>query len=167
MMFQLEIHLPFFVWKEGRPRPKSNANTKLKWKDLSFLQLKSLRLRTGKTYGICKGQFSLAIYGLNHWRWVAYAFDNNHFAERFENDLDKAEFASPDFQEDLIISGSRYHDANIPLRDPREYYLKVLKSRTGQTLQSWEYLVWRIERCIEEYVCWSIIIPPTKVHTSR
>lgn len=156
-MFQLELHLPYFVWKEGRPHTKSNTKTKFEWRDLSFLQAETPRSRRRKTFVAHQAHFSLTIYGFNDWRWVAYAFDNNHFDdERFEHDLKEETFSSVGFQEEPIIAGT-LHDANMPILDPREYFLRVTQSRLRQVLNYWQDIVSHIKRNIDEYVCNNLI----------
>lgn len=155
-MFHLEFHLPYFVLKEqkeGHPRQEERTTMQREWIDLSFLESGSSNSPNRESYGIYKAHFALTIQGFNNWRWTAFVFDNNHFDERFEFDLEEEEFSYDSLQEDLIVSGQdTIHDANKPTRDPRVYFLICLQSRMRRALEAWRYLIWRIQDSIEHYV---------------
>lgn len=86
------------------------------------------------------------MYGLSDWRWVAYAFEKNTFDER---DLEDETYPYENFQEDPIAKV----DADLPIWDPREYFLLIFNTRMCQVLEEWRNLVRWIERSIEGYVC--------------
>lgn len=54
--------------------------------------------------------------------------------------------------EDPIAWGDddEVRDANLPIWDPREYFLRMFKSRIAQVLKEWKNLISRVERTIEE-----------------
>jgi len=161
-MFRLEFHLPYFVLREhrkGHPRQEGRTTAQREWIDLSFLEPNSDSPTSSKSpkrwsYGAYKAHFALAVSGFNDWRWTAFAFDNNHFDERFEDDLEDEEFPYDTTQEDLIVSMAlnSIHDANEPTRDPREYFLLCVQSRMRLAYEAWKYLNWRIEDSIQHYV---------------
>jgi hypothetical protein len=55
------------------------------------------------------------------------------------------------FQEDPIASDGKV-DANLPIWNPREYFLLIFQCRMGRVLLEWKRLVRWLERNIEEYV---------------
>ena len=148
--FQLELHLPYFALRTGHPQRKLNRRQNNQWIDLSFLQTEAQKWQGQKTYGIHQAHISLVIHGLNNRRWVTYTFDNNSFDDK---DLEDQTDPYEGFQEDPIASNGGV-DANLPIWDPREYFLLMFKTRMSQVLMEWRNLVLWIERCIEGYVCW-------------
>lgn len=113
--------------------------------DLSFLQTEALKSQ-GQKYGIHHSHISLVMYGLSDRRWVAYAFDQNTFDDK---DLEDEIYPSENFHEDPITKV----DADLPIWDPREYFLLTFKTRMCQVLKEWRNLVRWIERSIDGYVC--------------
>jgi hypothetical protein len=153
-MFQLELHLPYFALRVGHPEREVNGKRQSQWINLSFLQTETPKTKGQEIHGIYRAHISLAIYGVSQRRWVAYAFDNNDFDDREFGDGDSEDEGYPykGFQEDPIASDGKF-DANVPIWDPRVYFLFIFQNRMGQVLQEWEYLVRWIERNIERYVC--------------
>ena len=99
---------------------------------------------------------SLVIYGISDRRWVVYAFDNDDLRD---NDLEVEDLEDENpryklgyFQEDPIASDGKV-DANLPIWNPREYFLLIFQVRMGRILQEWKRLVRWLERNVEEYVC--------------
>lgn len=146
-MFQFELHFPYFALKEGPPKQESDPKAPKKWIDLSFLETDESH--GGTTYGLYQAQFSVVIYGMNETRWTAYAFENNHFDERFENDLEEEEYSSLDFQEDPIAGEL---DANMPITNPRVYFLRIFRARISQILQFWGDVIGHIDDRVRDHV---------------
>lgn len=87
-----------------------------------------------------KAHFSLMIFGFSNTRWVAYAFENNHFNERMENHLEDTHDRRGN---DPIVGGGVLQET---VRDPREYFLLVIRNRVFQMTKRWEDLVRHLER---------------------
>jgi len=79
-------------------------------------------------------------------RWVAYAF--------VDTDIDGEDLGDEVFSyvKDPIASDGEL-DANLPIENPREYFLMIFEIRIAQVLKAWEYLVRTVERSIKQYVC--------------
>jgi hypothetical protein len=95
-----------------------------------------------------EAQFSLVICGSNEERWTAYAFDDTEFdGEELYDKIFPCEgvHADPVALDDDI-------DAERPIWNPREYFLKVVEARMAQATVEWEVLVRSVERSIREYV---------------
>lgn len=154
-MFRLELHLPYYALLEERPSKAMKSTILPRWTDLSFLRTETAGSQHRKTYDIMhSAHFSLVIHGQNNARWLAYSFENKHFDERFEDDVqyDCYSYDGPMIHEDPIVSDGTV-DANLPIWDPREYFLRVFKARMSQIVRYWELLVWYIEPIIICYVC--------------
>jgi len=96
-----------------------------------------------------EGHFSFVIYGISERRWGAYAFDDT---EPDEEDL-----------QDKISCGGRHWDpigscleddidAELPIWNPREYFLNVVARRVALGAHYWEGLLRAIERRIKNHV---------------
>jgi hypothetical protein len=97
-----------------------------------------------------EAHISFVICGLDEGRWTAYAFDDTEF----DGDaLYDRIFPCEGFHADPIAS--EYHDdidAELPIWNPREYFLRVVASRIARAAEEWEALVRPVERSITEYV---------------
>ena len=92
-----------------------------------------------------QSHISLVMYGLSDRRWVAYAFDKNTFDDK---DLEDEIYSYEKFHEDPIAKV----DADLPIWDPREYFLLIFKTRMYQVLKEWRNLIRWIERSVDGYV---------------
>ena len=106
--------------------------------------------QAGYTHGIHEAQISLAICGSDDSRWVAYAFVDTEFAgvsrDEYEDNFE--------INEDPIASDSRGREveADSPIWDPREYFLRIVDIRMKQVLGEWTYLIRVVERSVKGYV---------------
>jgi hypothetical protein len=116
--------------------------------DLSFLEAEPTKETDVKRHGMYEAHFSFVIYGSHEHRWAAYAFDDNDVDT--EEVYDKI-FPCDGMHQDPIASNNDT-DAELPIWDPREYFLKILAPRVAGIADSWETLLRLIERRIEEYV---------------
>lgn len=55
------------------------------------------------------------------------------------------------FHEDPIASDP-WIEANIPIWDPREYFLAIFEARIARVEKEWERLVLMVAKSIKEYV---------------
>ncbi len=92
----------------------------------------------------------MAICGSDKFAWVAYGFDDvdendEQFAERFEVDGYRPDAIAWNSLDEVV-------DANKPIRDPREYFMMVLKYRAAQILREWEDLASWIVGSVEQEI---------------
>jgi hypothetical protein len=118
-----------------------------KWTDLSFLKLSTPECQHDGKEGIHEAQISFVVCGPYDGQWVAYAFVDTKFDG---DDVEDDEFSYEGFQEDPISNGEL--DANVPIRNPRLYFLSVCKVRTAQVLREWQQIVRTVERSIRQHV---------------
>jgi len=152
----LAFHLPYFALRAStQPKyPKLGTQTSppRQWKDLSFLELQPFGSQNQRNYGIHQAQISVSICGSDDQRWVAYSFVDTHFDD---NNLDDEIFSYEGIQDDPIACGKI--DANLPIGDPREYFLMIFEIQSNQVRKEWEYLVRMVERGIMQSV--RILLP--------
>ncbi|OCK74043.1 hypothetical protein K432DRAFT_311503 [Lepidopterella palustris CBS 459.81] len=151
--FRLELHLPYFALRLSRHRGHSHkqeySNPMREWTDLSFLKIWAPKSQAQTTYRMYEAHISFVIYGSDERRWVAYAFVDTAFNEaNLENE---EEFPHGAIQEDPIASNGKL-DANLPVWNPREYFLMIFNIRIAQVLKESQYLVQAVERSIKQYV---------------
>jgi hypothetical protein len=96
-----------------------------------------------------EAHISFVICGSDDHRWVAYGFDDTDFEGE---DLDDKICPCEGFRPDPFSSDGEV-DADIPIWNPREYFVMILDNRMAQALTEWESLVRAVERSIKEYVC--------------
>jgi hypothetical protein len=128
--------------------------------DLSFLDLETTsQLPTQSRFCIYESQFSLLICGTDHTRWTAYVFADSH------QDVDPGGTECDD--DDDVAVGPIANDkerqainADCPIWDPREYYLRILDLRIKRVLDEWTLIIQKLKSAIETQVstpCFSCI----------
>lgn len=105
---------------------------------------------------------SCILTGLDDFRWEAYVFNDTFF----DSDLTRQSVtyyttSSEDFHLDPLISGQ--HDADMPLWNPREYFLAVFETRSRQVVDEWRNVVHQLRSLIEQYVSISHFTRPRMV----
>ncbi|KAF2812414.1 uncharacterized protein BDZ99DRAFT_461120 [Mytilinidion resinicola] len=142
----MELHIPFFALiTYPMPMPYIRDIPRRQCIDISFLTPQTSNPQPEPMIGISKSRFSLVICGSDNRRWIAYAF--------VDRDLDDEEMEEEDcsyegFQEDPIICNT---DANLPLWDLRDYFLRTLEERGKNVLEEWENLASAVESRINTY----------------
>jgi hypothetical protein len=151
--FQLDLQIPFFILSKSTPpeQPTGKTNTKphRKWTDLSFLKLdreapSAQEQGTGEVWGIQDAQFSCVVTGTDEWRWTGYGFVDAEI-DGFLTDL-----SNQDLTFDQIAA--KGIDAKLPIRSPRDYWIKVFEIRIEFVRKKWDYLIFQLENAIDRHV---------------
>jgi hypothetical protein len=118
------------------------------WMDLSFLKIPG-----EKRVALFKSRYSLLVCGTDDTHWVGYCFVDRDLKE---NHFDEDDFCQQELgkHEDPISCDSGGHsiDANIPIADPRAYFLVITEIRIAGLCKGWECLIRLLECSIELYV---------------
>lgn len=119
------------------------------WLDVSFLG-SPLQAESSNSL-LHRSQFSLVICGIDDMHWVGYSFVDRDFGE--EEDLD-IEFPYKGVHEDPIASdlGQDVLNANMPISDPRGYFLKILELRIQRMLVAWTAIARLVHSSIDRRV---------------
>jgi hypothetical protein len=151
LTFQLDLHLPFFLLRKSTPPEESvgkdNKRPWRRWTDMSFLKIDTSESQDQKpkeVWGIHEVQTTCVVAGSDDWRWVGYGFVD---AEIDESLTDLSEV---DLSFDRIAAGEL--EANIPIWRPRDYWLKLFEIRIEQVRKEWEYLIYKLELSVNQYV---------------
>lgn len=93
--------------------------------------------------------FSFVIYGDRENRWAGYAFDDT---KSDGDDLQDKIYCEGLHVDPICSGGLDDVDSELPIWDPREYFLNVVTTRVGLAADSWEALLRAIERRVKHYV---------------
>ncbi|KAH8821447.1 hypothetical protein F5884DRAFT_745770 [Xylogone sp. PMI_703] len=126
--FRLEFHIPYFALRTSPSSDESftalNQGKQLRqWRDITFLEAGGENAKDSRVSRLCEAQFSLVICGSDNWRWTGHAFSDTYFNNQSLTDYT---FSYDGLHEDPIASNGEL-DANLPLWDPREYFLMIIK----------------------------------------
>ncbi|KAH6876357.1 hypothetical protein B0T10DRAFT_585437 [Thelonectria olida] len=152
--FQLDLHLPFFVWIERETpfedqRRTADGKSLRKVTDVSFLSRAPVDSVT-RDY-LCEAQLSVMVMGLDNRRWTAYGFIDTYFApDSSEDAMAFNDEDMIDIKPDPLARGILDH--NLPLLDPMDYFLAVLETRMVQLEQEWRDLTNQVELKVERYI---------------
>lgn len=118
------------------------------YEDISFLAANPAKPRKG--YYLYKVHFSGVVCGTHNSRWEAYGFGDTYFDD--EESIETFTF-DPDTPEQLHQDPLRAGlAADIPLMDPRHYFLDLLLVRSKRIKAEWRHLLDNMDELIEESV---------------
>lgn len=104
-----------------------------------------------------ESRFSVVICGSSEKQWAVYAFDDT---ESDGDDLyEKMIGASPPLHVDPIVScldGDEPIDADLPIWNPRRYFLLAVANRITRAANGWMTLMTTVERSIKDYVSFTV-----------
>ena len=153
-MFQLEFHLPYYVWRSSEKphedrRQNANGDSLRHFQDVSFLHWKTC----GSSGFLYEAQISCVVAGRDEWRWDAYCFVDTYF-----DTMETGETVLSYHEDSLTNEGIRpdpftygLTDADNPIQNPREYFLKAFRYRLDQVKREWQQVVAKVQQSIREY----------------
>ncbi|KAH8896231.1 hypothetical protein GQ53DRAFT_838468 [Thozetella sp. PMI_491] len=156
MVFYMEFHLPYYALRTSYSPIASPAVDERGLRRASPLLFASPRknggtLEQGTEY-LYEAQATCVITGTDHCRWVGYCFVETYF----DKDEDKESVQS--YHQDAI-DGMRLdpftlgkNDANMPIKTPRDYFVRVFEVRASQVKEEWTNVVERLDARISEYM---------------
>jgi hypothetical protein len=99
-----------------------------------------------------ESRFSVVICGSSEKQWAVYAFDDTY--PDGDNLYDKMIAALQPFHADPIVSclGGDDVDADLPIWNPRRYFLLAVANRITVAANGWMTLMRTVERSIKDYV---------------
>ena len=133
--YQLDFHLSFFAMRtDVLHTQQKNIKPHRKWIDLSFLAHLLPEPAEPGDMGLYPAQVSFTICGTSIRQYVGYGFEDAEFDP--DREFGGGEFSLKEFHADQMTRGKQ--DANLPIWDPREYFLLNLKHRVEQMCEEWE-----------------------------
>ncbi|ORY01190.1 hypothetical protein BCR34DRAFT_592345 [Clohesyomyces aquaticus] len=161
--FSLEFNMPYLALRNfGTRSPDRLGKPMRKRIDLSFFNIPKQANDGHGTYGLQEAHVSLSIIGVDHHRWACYCFadtdigsacpdDQSHEDEQEETDAAEEE----EMKEDPVVSdgqGDEVPEADMPVWDPRDYFLRVVDVRMKQILREWENVVHVVDEGVEDWI---------------
>ncbi|KAH7202851.1 hypothetical protein BKA60DRAFT_641343 [Fusarium oxysporum] len=160
--FSLEFHIPYYVWTKAKyvPRDKRVRPDKSPLRKKSALR-KSILLSfltkpraTAEEVDILdclhEAQWSCVVVGYNNTVWNGYGLTDTYFYDA-DSPFDRTTFRY--FQDDDLprdpISGL---EANLPVQNPREYFLTALRARVKDIKEEWEHIISRLGQEMEYFI---------------
>jgi hypothetical protein len=108
-----------------------------------------------------ESQISCVIAGSDKWRWVGYCFVDTFFDAGTE-----IREGVHSIHDDLLQGGMHMDpftygikDAELPIQDPREYFLTVFQIRIHQVLTEWQRVVDELRQGVRAYELVGLIVP--------
>jgi len=152
-MFELCFHLPVLLCRDSATtdhRKYEDGKPLRQTKDISFLHWE-VGLPNEFLY---EAMVSCAISGLHEHSWVAYCFVDTYF----DGSDDRRETVVEYHKDKLAEEGANMDPltygnvcADVPMWEPRAYFLEVCFHRTAPVLREWELLVGKIEDRFRTY----------------
>lgn len=143
----MEFHLPYYVLRHSSEASVDDRIYRIRGKRRSlrrFSQLPTSLSDPQTKEFIYEAQISFLISGFDEWFWKAYCFVDTFFFS--ENSLQSYHEQGLD----AASGGERY--ADLPVWNPREYFLLVLARRFRQVTKEWSVLVNTLDARLEIYV---------------
>ncbi len=163
LTFALELHLPHVVLKrhatpreDGRRRSTDQHRLR-KARQLPRLDPSAkgtgsiLREAKAATEYLYEAQLSVCVTGSNDRVWTATAFQDNYFQGPDEDMVTRCGRLTDShgvFQADPLTAGEK--DANVPIWNPREYFLRVVEIQVDRVRKELHQIVSILQERVEQ-----------------
>jgi hypothetical protein len=103
---------------------------------------------TDRDWCVYEAHISVTVTGLDPFVWTAYGLVDTYFSteDSVETYHLQNGFGRPD------PFGAGITDADLPIWEPREYFLKIAKIRMWGLVREWRGIIDRMETDIQQYV---------------
>ncbi|KAG4422038.1 hypothetical protein IFR04_004779 [Cadophora malorum] len=156
--FHLEFHIPYYVMRDNKPsrrdtRKTTNGDPLRRCWELPSVPFMSPSAGTKSTladanYNIYEAMISIGVTGSGYHIWAAYAFVDGYFGSRDSVDSYHQMKGRIRGRAEPLAAG--LINADEPLWDPREYFLKVLEIRTKLVSMEWSQILNKMGRDLEQ-----------------
>jgi len=152
--FALEFHFPYYAWRRMLPieeDPQSHArNSRPPRRSEPVIHLSSGTESADEDDDfIHEAQVSVMVTGLDNWFWTACCFSDIYFKDEDHNEQ-VSTLSTPAHPMDPHSCGK--FSLNLPIWDPRHYFLRTLSCRMEQVKQEWNNTVFQLFEDIEPCV---------------
>ncbi|KAF2854872.1 hypothetical protein T440DRAFT_442305 [Plenodomus tracheiphilus IPT5] len=141
--FEFQYHLPHVALREG-PSRRARRTTQISrdWIDLSFIARALPESKRNDVMGLYPVQMSFGMCGTSEMRYVGYCLEDNDVDEGRE--MDESDFSEDGMHIDQIAPEE--NNANEPIWDPREYFLRAFYVKMKRILKEWTTVVRTIQQ---------------------
>ncbi|KAH7403912.1 hypothetical protein BKA64DRAFT_463174 [Cadophora sp. MPI-SDFR-AT-0126] len=151
--FSLEFNIPYYVLRKSKEpcgdiRKQSNGDPLRTLRELppvSFLSMttNSKSTSVNEHHYLYEATTSIVVTGSDHYIWAAYAFVDTYFDSRESADGYHEWKGQRRGRADPLAAGQI--NADDPIWDPREYFLKVIEIRTDLISMEWSQIINMLE----------------------
>jgi hypothetical protein len=166
---RLELHLPYLMLREVSSTSDQWRNRNMtqegeSWLDLPLPDSEPITTDRPNRFLIEKAHISTVLCVWDYSKWVGYAFSKGGHTDILDNGSDESDGEDNDDdddisvpKEDIFAPQNVNHDlyAEDPIRDPREYFLRIVGVWIIFVLREYTYLVRVLEACVRTWVCQS------------
>ena len=163
---RFELHLPYVTLREvssasdqwkGRDMDQEGES----WLDLPLPEFGPNPTNRPDRFLIKKAHVSTVFCVWDYSKWVAYTFSKggpkdvaDHEPDESDAEESDTEDEGPEFKEDIFAPHNVDHGlyAEDPIRDPRDYFLRVVEVWIIYILREYTYLVRVLETCVRSWV---------------
>ena len=143
--YQFDFHLPFFAMRTDKLHAqRRNIKPHRDWINLSFLAHLLPKPTKHGDLGLYPAQISFTLCGTSVRQYVGYGFEDAKFDP--DREFGDGEFSLNEFHADQMTRGKQ--DANLPVWDPREYFLLNLRHRVEQICEEWGRVVHDFDKAL-------------------
>ncbi|KAK4212321.1 hypothetical protein QBC37DRAFT_388944 [Rhypophila decipiens] len=145
--FSLELNVSYFCLRKDTTTLR-DVDSRLGWDDSRPLRETIFspdhptedNPATGQsTFRIYETQISVAVTGVDHYRWTAWGIVDDTWFEPGDTLSGYYEGPESGSQPDPLLAGQL--DVDPPERDPRLYFLRIFEIRIGTVVREWEYIL--------------------------
>ncbi|KAF1950725.1 hypothetical protein CC80DRAFT_225667 [Byssothecium circinans] len=167
-VFRMELCVPFYALRTYLPREETTNPTARVTRDLSFLIRDFPGTRKTAHLNLHEVHVAVAICGISEKRWTAYCFEDTAYDP--DRALEEDDFCYDGANMDPIASTTHdgvFLDANWPLREPRVYFITILRYRICQICFEWTGLIRTVEGIIHGYTDGDLSFPKASGPSAR
>jgi hypothetical protein len=164
---RLELHLPYLALRQVSSASDLWKNRDLtqegeSWLDLPLPDSEPSAADQPDRFLIEKAHISTVLCVWDYSKWVGYAFSKGGPMDKPDHEPEESDGEESDTEddcsvpkEDVFAPRNVNHDlyAEDPIRDPREYFLRVVDVWIIFILREYTYLVRVLEACVRAWVC--------------
>lgn len=140
----MEFHLPYYALRRGF---MTNADPRGLRRCGKF---EPIGTNTGDPEYLYEAQTSVMVTGFDEWFWTTYCCVETYFENK-----ESIQFYH-DTNMDAPTGAAR--PTNLPVWNPRQYYLLILSRRMGQMTKEWANIVNTFDKRLQYYVRMFIVV---------
>src|SRR3569833_304265 len=137
--FALHLEIPFFALRDHMELrlDKRRRQDRTPWRHSQRVPF--MISQSGLTYYLYESQTSIALTGMDDSLWTVFALSDAYYDEKRSSQYHHRQTRRSSLRFDPLWPGRV--DANLPLWDPREYFLRVTDIQLEKATQEWDFLV--------------------------
>ncbi|KXH49981.1 hypothetical protein CNYM01_12405 [Colletotrichum nymphaeae SA-01] len=159
--FALQFHLPFFAWRRSKECCQDVRSTLdgVPIRDATDVSFLSTLPPAGEANNHCEflyeAQSSLAVFGWNRAIWTACSLTDSYFYSDAKNPNNEDLLTYYEDIEEIewdAISMAELPIDHLSIKDPREYFLMILKIRGEKCKDEWRDVLYHMKIGIRKYL---------------